>query len=133
MIIEEEIYLEHYGKQGMKWGKRSGTSSKPVGNRALNKASRDKDWSKQAKNVTKARELRKSGKLRSDWKQSKITYNRNKETMGSREARKILHKERTRINDLSNKSHEVKTRKGQIAAAAGLVTLGVLQIALANR
>ena len=28
MIIEEEVYLEHYGVAGMKWGKRKGSSRK---------------------------------------------------------------------------------------------------------
>lgn len=49
MIIQEDVYLEHYGKKGMKWGVRnsSGGSSKGgvVGafsrNRALNKAHRE--------------------------------------------------------------------------------------------
>ncbi len=55
MIINEDEFLEHYGKKGMQWGVKTQKSYSK--NRALNKASRAKDKQKKtdAMNVTRER------------------------------------------------------------------------------
>lgn len=122
MIINDEVYLEHYGVVGMKWGERRA-------NRALNKASSAKDWDKHAKDVDAARAKVKSGKLKAESKKAKAQYNQDKLVMGSREARKILNKKRMKINETYATSQQVKTKKGQYALAAALIGFGALQVA----
>lgn len=119
MIVSEEDFLEHYGKLGMKWGQRKA-------NRALNKTSRAKDRQQHTKDVEKARKHFESGKARSDYKKAKAQYKTNKQTMGSREARKVLNKTKNKNIEMYNKSREYKNGKEAalgVLAVAGLVTL----------
>jgi hypothetical protein len=107
-MIDKDVddFLEHYGVLGMKWGVRKDNF---VRNRALNKASRARDkvtpprykaptpkpplFSKEAKrSIDKARKNIKTGKTDHDYKLAKFEYKKNKTTLGSREARKILKK-----------------------------------------
>jgi len=92
MIFDEEVYLEHYGVKGMRWGKR---------NRALNKASRDKDWKEQEVKVLAARERVKSGETKATYKAAKKQYKTNQIELGTREARKIINEAKDqRLDDL---------------------------------
>lgn len=120
MIIDEEVYLEHFGRLGMKWGQRSAARS---ANRSMNKASRKADWKKQGKQVDAARGRRKSGAIKKEWKASKAQFHKDKVTKGSREARKIMNKKRGKLNAEINKSNQVKTGKGQAAVLLGTVGL----------
>ncbi len=103
---EVEVFLEHFGVKGMRWGV---ITERRANNRALNKASRARDkasppkyiappkklplFSKEAKrSIDKARDNIKSGKTAHDYKTAKFQYKKDKLELGSREARKTLKK-----------------------------------------
>lgn len=119
---EFEAYIEHYGKKGMKWGVRQQFSKQ---NRALNKASRQKDLQKHEKEVKRARELTKSptffrntSKSALALKKAKSEHTENKMKLGSREANKILNKAREKHSNNIRKSGEYANGK---EAAFGLI------------
>jgi hypothetical protein len=118
MILNEEpeYIIEHYGKQGMKWGVRrdSKTGVRPIAktldkskvgkaaaanvdrsmarsrNRELNKASRAKD----VKTIEAARARVKSGQTKADFKNAKAAHAENKRKLGTREAKRLLYEAR---------------------------------------
>lgn len=123
---DTELVLEHYGKKGMKWGQRH----------AANKASRAKDRVAYDKSIDKARSrttgttraarlgLSDTGsKSHTEFKKAKAQYKVDKQKMGSREARKILNKARTkRITDV-NMSQQAKSGKETALVVLGAVGL----------
>lgn len=53
MIIDEDLYLEHFGKKGMRWGKRSAKGSAPkVGRKERRKAEKQARVAADQKKVT---------------------------------------------------------------------------------
>jgi hypothetical protein len=126
--------IEHYGVAGMKWGVRKERRAR---NKELNKASRKKDAEEHAKTVQAARDKIESGKAHTQYRKAKSQYAQNKRELGSREARKILAKERAKFDKTWNTSQQFKT--GKEAAVAMLAVGGVTALAaigssvLANR
>jgi hypothetical protein len=93
LIIDEEDFLQHYGKKGMKWGTRSTGGSSRQRNKNLNKISRAKSKTERLKTVEKARvSVSKGGKSYNQLKRAKQSHSANKAKLGSHEARKILRK-----------------------------------------
>ena len=138
MIIEvkdEDVdsFLEHYGRLGMKWGKRSGGGGGAgnASNRKLNKQSRSVDRAKRDKEIDKARTQIKSGKGRADHLKAKKQYKIDKVNLGSREAKKALNKVKDKSVDDYWKSQEAKsgkeTTKALISTGAGIVLLSTLR------
>ena len=127
MIIDEDVeaFLEHYGVRGQKWGVRRKQ------NRALNKASRQKDWEAQGKEVGEARANVKTGKTKKEFKQAKKEYKANKEKLGSREARKILNQAREKKYNEIDKSQQAKNKK-EAAAILGIVGAVIVGQAFLN-
>lgn len=128
MVLEERGYsneeidayfLKHYGTKGMRWGQRKQ-------NRAMNKASRSKDKAKLDKKIDKARGTLASGKAKADYKSAKAQYKLDKQTMGSREARKILNKTKYKNMELQQTAQLAKSGREKtlaILATAGLVAI----------
>jgi hypothetical protein len=115
-VIDQEIedFISHYGKKGMKWGARKQFGAK---NRALNKASRDKDRRARDKQIDLARSRTRSDKTfaarigltdtgsksHTEYKQAVAKFKQDREKVGSREARKVLNKAaKKRVNDIQN-------------------------------
>lgn len=111
---EVDAFLEHFGVLGMHWGVRNQR------NRQLNRESRQKDREKHEKQVRNARKKIKSGKMEVEWATAKAKFHKDKEKLGSREARKILNKTRDKHWAEFNKSQEAANGK-----EAALIILGV--------
>jgi hypothetical protein len=126
MILDEDVYLEHYGKKGMKWGQRRQQ------NRALNKASRKKDVAKIDKEIDIARKRLDSGRARQDYLKAKAQYKTNKAELGSREARKILNKVKAKNYQDYNLSIQAKSGKETTKAVLAVVGLTALSVVLSN-
>lgn len=131
MIVDEAVYvLDHSGVKGMKWGQRRSR------NRQLNKASAKKDWAKQERDVSKAREKVKSGQLKVDRHKAKAQFKQDKIDLGSREAKKILAKKNEKINSTFMVAQQAKNKKetALILTAVGAITvLNVARIAAAAK
>lgn len=128
-LSDEQIdeYFEHHGTKGMKWGVRRAARR---GNRALNKASRHKDSQNFEKSVDKAREHFRSGKAKEEWKTAKAQFHQDKVTLGSREAKKILNKTRTKQREQAILSQQAKNGKEVagilLASFAGALAISVI-------
>jgi hypothetical protein len=102
MIIEKDVYLAHYGKKGMRWGKRSARSIK----------------------IDKAREYVNSGKATNDRIKRTIDYRRNKQTVGRLAAWQIAKADQTRVNKklkLARKSKNGKEFAAKVITAPLLI------------
>lgn len=140
MIVQEAAYLEHVGVKGMHWGVRKAATDGPT-NRQLNKASRAKDRIASDKAIDKAR-ARTEGTTRAaklglsdagskshtDYKKARAQYKVDKQTMGSREARKVLAKARDkRMADIETSN---LTKSGKETTIAVLGTIGLVGLAV---
>lgn len=115
---EVDAFLEHFGVLGMHWGVRNPR------NRELNRASRQKDRRKHENEVLRARAKLKSGRQTEEWIKAKDKFHRDKERIGSREARKALNKVRQKHYAEIQKSQEAANGKEAaitLLAVAGLV------------
>lgn len=120
-------FFEHHGVRGQKWGVRRAARQN---NRALNKASRQKDRQKFTKSVETARAKFSSGDANREWKSAKAQFHKDKATKGSREARKILNKTRDKQRQEFALSQQAKNGKElagfMLASAVGSVAIGFL-------
>lgn len=117
ILQEDEDFLEHFGKKGMKWGVRNPE------NRALNKASRQKDKADYRAEIDTARDRVKSGAVKQELKDAKAQFQVDKKNLGSREARKILNDKRDSLYEEISTSNQV--RDGKEAAASAVMAAGV--------
>lgn len=130
MIVDEDVFLEHYGVPGMKWGRRKAQSISA--NRALNKASRASDRKKRDAIIDKSRATIESGKWKREHKNANKQYYIDKKNLGSREARKILYSKRRKLNQIYENSQQVKSGKETAKAVAlgvGFLTLAAISSA----
>ena len=125
---EDEEFLAHYGKKGMKWGVRKAAVQR---NRALNKASKAKDKADWQKKVEKARANVASDKVKYDYKKAKTKYKSDKVAVGSREAKKTLAKAREKKVDTIRTARSYKNGK-EVAVGVALAVGYVAVQALAN-
>lgn len=86
MILEEENYLEHYGKKGMRWGSRK-------------------------QKIEAARKYVTSGKSTADRINNTITYRQNKQNLGRVAAWQIAKVEQKRINSQIRTARKAKDGK----------------------
>jgi hypothetical protein len=104
MIIDEDVYLVHYGKKGMRWGNKSARTEK----------------------IEKARDYVKSRKYVDDRIKNTINYRRNREAFGRVAAYQIAKVEKNRINRELKTSMKAKNGKefaAKIISAPLLITL----------
>ncbi len=127
MIVDEDIYLEHYGKKGMRWGERRAAASS---NRARNKESRKSDRDKHRNKVDKAAEKINSGRSQREYKKAKSQHAQNKANLGSREARKILNTARAKRDADWNTAMQARDGKeaAQIILGTTAVAIGVASL-----
>lgn len=137
MTTEVDNYLEHYGVKGMRWGKRSGSSSSGEGGEP--KKSR-KEVRAQIKSERKAvREVLKKqwdddvlgarerlGKEGEQLSEARKQYKIDKKVVGKAAAKKVLneHKDKftTTFNTATLSTH--KEAQQQMIATVGLMALG---------
>jgi hypothetical protein len=115
----------HVGVKGMKWGVRKAGARKLAAvkkNRKLNKASRAKDRAEFEKEVDEARGKVFSGQLRRDLASAKKEAKAKKSEIGSREARKIVAKQKKLNEETRQKASQFKN--GKEAAAGLLIVIG---------
>jgi len=118
---EINVYLEHFGVKGMHWGvRRAEKQAARSRNRELNRTSRTKDKEEWAKSVQKARDRLESGKSNEVVFKAKQEYAKNKQELGSREARKILNKARDKKMQDINMAQQAKNGK-EAAAMIGVM------------
>ncbi|UUG69255.1 membrane protein [Arthrobacter phage ScienceWizSam] len=146
MTTEVDNYLEHYGVKGMKWGKRSSSSSTSSSegqpkskkelralDRANRKALRAKERKKWDDDITTARsELDgKAQKLAEATKQYKI----DKTTMGKVAAKHILRDHEDDFINTWNKANLATTKEAnmQLIGAAGAMVLSAAVVGIASR
>lgn len=116
-------FFAHFGVKGMKWGvSRSDASLARANNRALNAASKARDKKAHSTGVQKARNRTENGKAKERYDKAKAEYVQNKTKMGSREAKKILNKAKSKIYADIDKASEYKD--GKEAAQAVALTVG---------
>jgi len=115
-----DLYFEHYGVPGMKWGKRR------LLNRSLNKESRLKDQKDRRVSIEKDRNYFRSGKGQNDSYKARQKYNSDKVNIGSREARKVLNAFKDEQWSRAKNANKVKTGK-ELAIRLGSV--GVMSLA----
>lgn len=141
-----DLYFEHHGVKGMKWGERHAVKKAArQKNRALNNQSRSKDRNEMAARsakqqasytaaVDKARGRVASGKTKSDWKKAKAKYSADKARLGSREARKILQENRNKYDKDVNTARLARDGKEEmqraIKGAVGNILVGTIAAAL---
>lgn len=85
--MSREDALAHFGVKGMKWGVRNEHRSQM---RALNKESRARDKAARKDAIETARARIATGQSRKELKTAKEQYKRDKNVIGSREAKKTL-------------------------------------------
>ena len=134
MIVDEEQYLEHYGKKGMRWGTRS-ASPRSVArqrNKALNKASKAKERKENVRKIEKARASFDSGKADRELRKARQAHSANKTKLGSREARKILREAKQKHYNESTVAMTAKngkevTQNLLVAGGVGLLTYAAIR------
>lgn len=121
---EEEVeeFLSHYGKKGMKWGQRRAR------NRELNRATKLRE----NKEIDAARAAFKTGKPQAQAKKNKAQYKKDKQNLGTREARRLLAKRNEQyVKDIET-ANTTKNGKEKTILALGVV--GIIAISqLAGR
>jgi len=123
--LQKDIdWLEHHGVKGQQWGvRRAQKKQAKARNKALNKASRSKDFKEFEGTVDAARARRKGGAIKQERKAAKAQFHQDKAKVGSREARKILYEKRNKLSEEVAVSHQAKNGKevaGTILAGAAI-------------
>lgn len=138
MTTEVDNYLEHYGVKGMRWGKRSSSSSSSDSNpgksrkelRALDrqnrKAAKQKARDDYDNEILKARNSVDKDAQR--YNEAKKQYKSDKTTMGKVAAREILREHEQKYVDSWNTATLQTTKEAQVNMIAGVGLLALSAI-----